>query len=175
MTSDSRAVRTRRQIFEAFADLVQRRRYDSFSVADLVAEAGIGRSTFYEHFRDKDAVLRVSLRMPFAPLATLIVRDVARKDVVFALDHFWERRALARIILTEPTRTIAIGSFADLLEDDLKERGDWQDVGSLRADIAFKAHGAIAVLDEWVTGRVQLNSGELADLIFNHAQMRLTR
>ncbi len=170
---DTRAARTQRQIFDAFAELVQRERYDSFSVTDIVNEAGIGRSTFYEHYRDKDSVLRLSLRFPFGPLAHLFFGEEPRANIVFALDHLWQRRALARIILTEPTRSIAVQTLVDLAEDGARDRGLEPQAGSLRADIAFKAHGAIATLESWVKGRLQMNADGLAEAVFNHAHMAL--
>ena len=171
---DARAARTQRQIFEAFADLVQRERYDAFAVSDIVKEAGIGRSTFYEHFRDKDSVLRMSLRFPFGPLANLFFQEEAEERVVFALDHLWDRRALARIILSEPTRSIAVQTLIDLAEEGASARGLDPTHGPLRAEIAFKASGAIAALENWVTGRLQMTAEALASSIFCHDQMRLS-
>ncbi len=173
LPEDARAARTQRQIFEAFAELVQHNRYDNFAVSDIVEAAGVGRSTFYEHFRDKDAVLRTSLRMPFTPLANLFFEPQAKEQVVFALDHLWQRRSVARIILTEPTRSIAVMTFADLAEEGAHARGIEAIDGALRADIAFKANGAIAALENWVTGRLQMNAEALADAVFNHRQMGL--
>ncbi len=172
-SADARVTRTQRQIFEAFADLVQRRRYDEISVGDIVAEAGIGRSTFYEHYRDKDAVLRLSLRFPFSPLADLFFDEVPAARVHMALDHLWQRRSLARILFREHSRAIAVQTFIDLADDGVRARGGDPDVASLRADIAFKSHGMIAALDSWVTGRLALNAEALAEAVFNHANLAL--
>jgi len=170
---DTRVARTQRQIFEAFADLVQRVRYDEITVADIVAGAGIGRSTFYEHYRDKDSVLRMSLRFPFAPLADLFFEEAPRDRVMFALDHLWRRRALARLVLQGPARAIAVQALIDLADEGVTARGGDPEPGALRADIAFKAHGAIAALDNWVTGRLRLDAEGMADAVFNHAHMAL--
>jgi len=48
---------TRRRVFEAFAALLAERGYDAISMADLAAEAGIGRTAIYNHFPSKDAVV----------------------------------------------------------------------------------------------------------------------
>jgi AcrR family transcriptional regulator len=48
---------TRRRVFEALTALLAERSFDAVTMADLAAEAGIGRTAIYNHFRDKDAVV----------------------------------------------------------------------------------------------------------------------
>src|SRR5690349_5121391 len=74
--SDRRQQRTRDAIRRAFIALADKRRYEDFSVADLVAEANIGRSTFYEHYRSKDDVLRTLMDGMLAELADASNRKI---------------------------------------------------------------------------------------------------
>jgi len=48
---------TRRRVFEALSALLAERSFDALTMADLAAEAGIGRTAIYNHFADKDAVV----------------------------------------------------------------------------------------------------------------------
>jgi AcrR family transcriptional regulator len=48
---------TRRRVFEALSSLLAHRAFDTVTMADLAAEAGIGRTAIYNHFADKDAVV----------------------------------------------------------------------------------------------------------------------
>ena len=48
---------TRRRVFEALTSLLAERSFDALTMADLAAEAGIGRTAIYNHFADKDAVV----------------------------------------------------------------------------------------------------------------------
>ncbi|KAA1372943.1 TetR/AcrR family transcriptional regulator [Aeromicrobium fastidiosum] len=48
---------TRRRVFDALSTLLGQRSFDALSMADLAAEAGIGRTAIYNHFADKDAVV----------------------------------------------------------------------------------------------------------------------
>lgn len=48
---------TRRRIFEALVALLAKQSFDTVTMADLAAEAGIGRTAIYNHFADKDAVV----------------------------------------------------------------------------------------------------------------------
>lgn len=48
---------TRRRVFEALSALLADRSFAAISMADLAAEAGIGRTAIYNHFRDTESVV----------------------------------------------------------------------------------------------------------------------
>jgi AcrR family transcriptional regulator len=54
---DRRVRRTRRAVTGAFLSLVVEKGYEKITVQDILDRADIGRSTFYEHYRDKEALL----------------------------------------------------------------------------------------------------------------------
>lgn len=51
---DRRVVRTRKLLHASLARLMPRKPYHAIMVEEICAEAGVGRSTFYAHFIDKD-------------------------------------------------------------------------------------------------------------------------
>lgn len=55
--ADRRVRRTRRILAEALIGLILERGYERITVQDILDRADIGRSTFYAHFRDKEALL----------------------------------------------------------------------------------------------------------------------
>lgn len=54
---DRRSQRTRRLVNTAMLELLFEKHYDVITVQDILDRAGIGRSTFYTHFFDKEDVL----------------------------------------------------------------------------------------------------------------------
>ena len=54
---DPRIARTRQSLQEALFDLARERGLDEISVADIAERAGVNRSTFYQHYSDKDTLL----------------------------------------------------------------------------------------------------------------------
>jgi AcrR family transcriptional regulator len=54
---DRRSLRTRRLVTAAMMELLLEQRYDTITVQDILDRAGIGRSTFYVHYFDKEDVL----------------------------------------------------------------------------------------------------------------------
>jgi len=53
---DRRSQRTRHLLGEALVGLIREKDYNSITVSDIIERANIGRSTFYAHYRDKDAL-----------------------------------------------------------------------------------------------------------------------
>lgn len=54
--TDRRSLRTRRLLGESLIALLEKR-YDDITVQDILEHANIGRSTFYEHYWDKEDLL----------------------------------------------------------------------------------------------------------------------
>ena len=99
---DRRSQRTRKAVFDAFTRLVFSRRYTAIRTSDLIEAAGVGRSTFYEHFRNKDDVMVWAIDPIFAPLAEAAAGQASLPRLGLVLDHLWERRALARVMFEPP-------------------------------------------------------------------------
>ena len=53
--------RTQKCIIDALANLMKEKSFDSLTVKDIAARAGINRTTFYRHFRDKFDIASVIL------------------------------------------------------------------------------------------------------------------
>ena len=63
---DRRKAKTIKAIRTAFADLLNAKRYSEITVQDILDEADVGRSTFYEHYKTKDELLHSVLAEIFA-------------------------------------------------------------------------------------------------------------
>jgi AcrR family transcriptional regulator len=66
----------REQLFDAARELIGKIGYIEMSHADLTAEVGIGRTTFYEHFSSKEDLLVQMVRRDLPPLVAEIVESV---------------------------------------------------------------------------------------------------
>jgi AcrR family transcriptional regulator len=119
---DRRITRTREALIGAFNHLVLARRQRRIRVADIVAEANIGRSTFYEHFSSADDILLQSLARPMAPLADAAAGKGDLRAVTFLLAHFWENRQRARDMMAGHMDARMMRLLAGMVEERLEGR-----------------------------------------------------
>ncbi len=94
---DRRVRRTRRTLHDALLALVLEKGYEQITVQDILDRADIGRSTFYTHYRDKDALLFSSFEGLHAQLEAELgppgaIADPARPaEVLFDHAHRYQR------------------------------------------------------------------------------------
>jgi AcrR family transcriptional regulator len=74
LATNTRGAATRERLQAAALDLFERRGFDSVTVEDIVAAAGVSHMTFFRHFGSKDRVL---LDDPFDPV---IAAAIAASD-----------------------------------------------------------------------------------------------
>jgi AcrR family transcriptional regulator len=58
---DPRIARTRTSLQQALLDLARERPLEEITIADLVEHAGVNRSSFYQHYSDKETLLADAL------------------------------------------------------------------------------------------------------------------
>ncbi len=76
MGTDENPGNVREQLFDAAREIIGKMGYIEMSHADLTAEVGIGRTTFYEHFSSKEDLLVQMVRRDLPPLVDDIVGSV---------------------------------------------------------------------------------------------------
>ncbi len=163
---DRRVRRTRLAIFEAFRTLVLSRRYEDIRVADIIAEADVGRSTFYDHFTGKDDVLLSSIEGLFDVLADTVTQRVARERVFFVLSHFWDQRSLSRMVLSNELFFKLSRKLAEMMEMRLKADGAAPQAARIHATEAAMAQ--LGLIKVWSAGDLSCDVDALADHFVTH-------
>lgn len=145
-----RSAQTRAWIITSFSRLVLGRRYESLSVGEVTRKAGVGRSTFYEHFQDKDDVLRQALAGLLAPLADAAVGrgDPARVRAV--LDHVAENRDRSIAMLDGPARAQVQDALVQLILTRLTTGAHHPPSVAQRLNASRLAGSHVAVLQTWL-------------------------
>lgn len=158
--ADRRTQRTRKAISDAFIGLLFSCRYSAIRTADVIEAAGVGRSTFYEHFRNKDDVLVAVIEPLFTPLANAAAGCGNLGSVQFMLDHVWEQRANARLLFEPPLGAKLQRKLAGMIEARLSATEPGSPPASLVAMGA--AARMLAMLRMWLAGEVPCSSQVLA-------------
>lgn len=156
---DRRKARTRQAVSGALTRLIFERRYGTIRTGDLIEAAGVGRSTFYEHFRSKDDVLVAIIDPLFRPLADAAAGRGAVIPVEGVLSHLWEQRAAARQLFEPPLAARLHRKLAGMVEDRLEPQE-----GSAPAALVATglAASTLATLRTWLAGETPCAPRDLA-------------
>src|SRR5215216_3293549 len=76
---DRRTRRTRRALQDALLSLAEEEDFESITVQEITDRADINRATFYQHYRDKDALISSALDTLF--------EEVTAEDRAFTDQH----------------------------------------------------------------------------------------
>jgi AcrR family transcriptional regulator len=165
---DKRVERTRQALFGAFFEIVLSRPYDEITVDEIIARAGVGRSTFYEHFKGKDQILSESVRRPFAVLADAIRPRDNTRDLMSLLDHFWQNRAVAPTMFKGGARKVLVDALVELIEERFKQdRVESPNPLLIPSRLAATqiAEGLLAPITAWVLAEVECSQPALAQVL----------
>ena len=177
-STDLRAVRTRKQIADALDGLARRK--VEVTVSSLVREAGVSRGTFYTHYSGLDELageLQAAIvhriahwerqRAHADPGETVLSRRESIAEALRMLvDHYAEYKLFYAAIFSLPTSLVATNVLVDALADELREHMliDARIPDGVDASIAslFIAGGWMAVISEWVMGRLEASGAAVA-------------
>ncbi len=160
-------------IFNALTALIFKRRYDAIRTADLIEAAGVGRSTFYEHFRNKDDVLVTMIDPIFTPLAAVAAGRGSLPALQAMLDHVWEQRALARALFEPPLLIKLQRKLAGMIETRLPAVPDAPPASLIAMGAAA---GQLAIIRMWLVGEAACPADALArQLLVGSGSARVVR
>jgi AcrR family transcriptional regulator len=155
---DRRVARTRHALVDAYNAIVLGGRRGRIRLAEVLARANVGRSTFYAHYRGTDALHLDSLRRPFACLADAAAGDGNEALLAGLLGHFWDYRQRARNSFDDAAERL----LANMVEERLPDA----QFTIPRAMAARQlAAAAITPIRCWVGGEAWCIAGELAAAI----------
>jgi AcrR family transcriptional regulator len=174
---------TRRQlILEAMVRVVGREGYKATSVADVIEEAGVSRTTFYKHFEDKHECFLAAYDLVVERVLDAVITNcdaeqpwlermrvgLATVVELFALDPELARTAIVEVAAAgadaRQKHWNAVARFTEFLADGV----ELADGRELPDNIALMAAGAVSglIFDELLTGRAERLPELLPDLLF---------
>jgi len=127
---DTRTRRTTTALAHALIQLIQESgRFEDITVRQILQRAGVGRTTFYSHFRSKEDVLHSTYEGIFGGHKEQLQQDTSAKPRLFPVSEFLEHLAGARPVmvafrkagLADDMRSQFIGYAADIIECRIRD------------------------------------------------------
>ena len=166
--SDPRILRSRRSLKGSLLALIEQQELTALSIADITREAGVSRSTFYDHYADLHELAESACTEMFegllaeTPVFALIDGSAAANPLVALFEHVLSHRRLytallgpdgsARVMAYLLHRmTIAIHVNLDPSQKDSSTHRDDPLDAPLNVVAAFYAGALLGVVVDWLT------------------------
>jgi AcrR family transcriptional regulator len=157
---DRRVTRTRRALRDALISLILEKGYDAVTVGDIVDRADVGRSTFYAHFADKDALLLGGFpALPVFRADRSRGSDAAGNATLFEFSlymfrHADDERRLFRALVGQRSGALVQRQLdrmlIDLVRADLEQLDVVTDERKVEVAVRFVVSAYIGLLTWWL-------------------------
>jgi len=172
---DARVRRTQRRLREAIVSLIHEKSYPAIVVDEILERAEVGRSAFYAHFPNKDALLASGIeQMLHATPPRALPSSVGRFGNALrfsfpVFEYIGQCRQAAAAKMGMKGRRIVHQHLQRVLVEHIRDdvgRGFANAQASMPADLAAEYIVAtfILVLNWWVESRSRLSAREVDDV-----------
>lgn len=163
------AIRSRKLINAALADILQEKPLEKITVTDVVNRAGINRGTFYAHYKDIPDVIdrmvgevfcciRDALDQQNAPLEALPGVILRQVQVIMEEDLAFFRKVVTSHVAKQMTDQLC-GIVLDYLLEHEQEYAS-SDHGDYELKIRFCAGGLSKLYQDWFSGELKCTREE---------------
>ena len=170
------AVRSRKMINEALADLLTEKPLDKITVTDVVNRADINRGTFYAHYKDIPDVVDHLIQQTFSAIREAMMSTVAtdakpEHTLLSTIQKLLEEdMSFYRKILNSSASAIMQEQLVAVVTEFMLEHKDQFYPGSqeeYKIAIRFCAGGLSNLYRDWFSGKLSITLSELTDVARN--------
>jgi AcrR family transcriptional regulator len=178
--SDPRVQRSVRALGAALVELMHEQAFDSITVQDILRRAGVGRATFYSHYRNKEDVLYSNFETFFGRLERALEASRAPTPRVAPVAEFLSHigavdrfvRALRDAGRLQATHSLIVDFFASMIERRIALAKDSRP-GVPPALVARMLASALMEMVQWSVDRAKSSDAAQFDETF-HEMARTT-
>jgi len=179
---DRRVLRTRDTLGDALVALMQEKNFDDITVQDLLKRAGVGRSTFYVHYRDKDDLFLSDVEEFLEQCCNAIARQESGTKRLLPVKEFFAHvrdvrefyAALVRSGKMNDVQELARGLFARSIEATFVMAGV-EIAPAHRSAHAYALAGSFfSLLDWWVDRGMKADPEQMDELFHRMAWSGVT-
>lgn len=174
---DRRVVRTRDTLGDALVALMREKDFKEITVQEVLDRAGVGRSTFYVHYRDKDDLFLSDVEDFFEKCSTALTRNGSSPKRLLPVKEFFahvrEARefyaALVRSGKVSDVHALGRGFFARSIDERLKLAGLEIEPLQRSAQANALVGSFFSLLDWWVDRGMKADPQEMDELFHRMA------
>jgi AcrR family transcriptional regulator len=172
--TDRRVLRTRNALGDSLVALLQERDFEQITVQDVLDRAGVGRSTFYVHYRDKNDLFLSDVEDFFEMCSSLLSRNNSRPERLLPVQevftHIREMRefyaAVVRSGKINDVEILGRGFFARSIEEPLQAAGLKMESVQRSAKAHALAGSFFSLFNWWVDKGMKADPKEM-DTLFH--------
>jgi AcrR family transcriptional regulator len=172
--TDRRVLRTRNALGDSLVALLQERDFEQITVQDVLDRAGVGRSTFYVHYRDKNDLFLSDVEDFFEMCSSLLSRNNSRPERLLPVQevftHIREMRefyaAVVRSGKINDVEMLGRGFFARSIEERLQAAGLKMESVQRSAKAHALAGSFFSLFNWWVDKGMKADPKEM-DTLFH--------
>jgi AcrR family transcriptional regulator len=170
--TDSRILRTRDALGDALVALMREKDFDEITVQDVLDRAGVGRSTFYVHYRDKDDLFLSDVEDVLEWFSTTLKQQGASPKRLLPVQEFFTHirdvrefyAALVKSGKVTDVQALARGFFARSMDERLQMAGVQIDPAQRSAHAHALAGSFFSLLDWWIDKGMKADPKEMDEL-----------
>jgi AcrR family transcriptional regulator len=177
--TDRRILRTRNALGDALVALIQEKNFEDITVQHVLDRAGVGRSTFYVHYRDKDDLFLSDVEDFLEFFSTSFNRQDPNSNRLLPVQEFFShvrdvRQFYAALVHSgkiHDVQALARGFFARSIEERLQRSGLKLDPLQRSAQAHALAGTFFSLLDWWLNKNMQPDP-QAMDALFHRLAWR---
>ena len=180
--TDRRILRTRNALGDALVALMREKDFDDITVQEVLDRAGVGRATFYVHYRDKHDLFLSDVEDFLELICGALKRKNANPKRLLPVQEFFAHirevrqfyEAVVRSGKMSDVRALAQGFFARSIEERLQAAGIEIEPSQRSAQASALAGAFFSLLDWWVDKGMKADPMEMDALFHRIAWQGLT-
>jgi hypothetical protein len=189
---DPRVLRTRQFLQDALISLIMEKGFDNVQIQEITERAGLNRSTFYLHYRDKNDLLVKNMSYTLEQLDQtvdipptvddgLLTTDVMVKPLISVFDHFAEYADFYHVMLSEVGVPSVINEMQHYIEQvalrwlKILKPSEKHPVVDTDLIIKFVSTACIGVVKWWLNNDLPYSSEHMANQLLNLVSLGVFR
>lgn len=175
--TDRRVVQTRDALGDALVALMHEKNFDDITVQEVLDRAGVGRSTFYAHYSDKDDLFFSDVEDFLAMVSHALRQHGASATRLLPVREFFAHirdmrefhAALVKSGKLNEVWALARGTFARSIDERLLAAGVKMEPARRSAQAHALAGSFFSLLDWWIDKGMKADPQEMDDLFHRMA------